>query len=192
MPPLAADVRSRIAVHQCTTAPSVVNALPVRSRIEPWQILAERLNLQSWKWASDASVFALPALSLASLAVEATAQWEAFTTSAEGSLAQTLQWAMDANVFSLPAMALNSSATGFLVQTLQWETNVTAANYGSARMDLLRVRFDNFSNASPLGVAIMRSNESPSALASAESLMEKAESRIKARKQKPHTPREQK
>jgi len=50
--------------------------------------------------------------------------------------------------------------------------------------DLLRVRFDNFSNASPLGVAIMRSNESPSALAIAEALAAKAEARIKARKQK--------
>jgi hypothetical protein len=170
----------------------VVNALPVRSRIEPWQIFAERLNLQSWKWASDASVFALPVLSLNSLAVTATAQGEAFLASAAGSLAQTLQLATEANVFALPSMALNSSASGFLAQMQQWTTNVTAANYGSARMDLLRVRFDSFSNASPLGVAIMRSNESPSALASAEALVTRAEARAKARKQKPHTPREQK
>ena len=55
-------------------------------------------------------------------------------------------------------------------------------------MDLLRVRFDSLSNSSPLGIALQRAKNDPSALASAEALAAQAESRAKARRQKTNPP----
>ena len=221
MPPLAADMRDQLSGEQpSVTAPTVGNALPVRSRIEPWQIIAERLNFQSWKWRADASTSPhLPALTL--------------NSTATGSLAQGLQWASDASVFALPAPILvtevstvalpqdqwnthaggrisdvnswGAQATGSLARALQWASDASSfalpsltlkstalpANYATAQMDLLRVRFDSLSNSSPLGVALQRVGKDPSAIASAESLAVLAEGRAKARKQNPK-PREQK
>ena len=117
-------------------------------------------------------------------ALPVTSRGVPYSVMAEQLNLQSWEWASDANVFSLPSMALNSSASGFLAQRWQWTTNVTAANYGTATLDLLRVRFDNLSVVSPLGVAIKRASKDPSALAIAEALAAKAESRIKARKQK--------
>ena len=71
MPLPAADVRAQISAteQQSAVVKVVVRATTVRSDIASWQV-AERLNLQSWKWASAGNVFELPKMSLNSVALE--------------------------------------------------------------------------------------------------------------------------
>ena len=206
VPPLAEDVRSQLAAdpQQSAEVKILPNVAPADIGLATWKVLAERLDFRSWIWAPDADVFALPGMTLNSMAKAGRAHEWALTASATTATAEDRRWMAEPDVFALPAMTLASLAVAAtsqegaflfrspeaLAHSGRWAADVPASRYTAGVRDLLTIRVEGSVPVpyGPVGIAIKAADNSPEAAALAQTLVDKANARSKA--QKPSTPRE--
>lgn len=128
MPPLAADVRSQITSNATTSAtvPVVVAAVPRLSTVLPWQTLAAQLGFVSWQWATDATVFAVPALAINVTATGSLSTGEAFTAAATTSLSRQEIFQVSASGQLSVADILAATASGAISKEEAMQLMATA------------------------------------------------------------------